>query len=344
MNQPQRCAIVGIAHAHAYHLAEVLKEQPGVEVVAVADFTPGCAASFAERLAIPKAYDDHTALYANEQIDITLCCSENVRHLEVAQVAAEAGVHVMVEKPMAASHEHGRGMLEAARRAGTHLMVNWPTTWDGANHTIARLISEGSLGQVVHMRMRAGHGGPCGAAPDEQRAQAWWYHKELGGGALLDFCCYGCCLSRWFIGEAPTAVTGLADRLVESFGDVEDNATIMVRYPRAACVFEATWTQPAADPGPSMVIYGTKGNLVVASTPAGRRLTISRPGQAEPESVVPDELPAHMSSGPAHFLSVVRGEVQMHPSVSPEMNLEVMGMLTGGAMSAAEGRTVSLPL
>lgn len=342
MAKTYRVAIIGAAHSHVGSLAQWFAELPDAELVAVADIEKDRAQGLADKHDISAIYEDHEALLAGEEIDIALCCSENSRHLSITRAAVKAGCHVIVEKPMAASFEGAHDMLTAARAAEVTLMVNWPSAWSASYRKMAQLVADGAVGQVFCIRTRFGHGGPVRGLPPEERAEAWWHNEALGGGVLLDFCCYGVNLSRWLLAQSPVAVTGMADRLVNDFGDVEDNAVILVRYPGAICTFEATWTQMAGDGGEGMAVFGSEGTLIPSSED-GKDGVLLRRSNHDVEFVPGDELSAGHRNGPEHLIHCLNTGEDLCTPVTPELNVEVMAVLEAGEKAAKTGQLVKLP-
>ncbi|MCL4508148.1 MAG: hypothetical protein M1296_01325, partial [Chloroflexi bacterium] len=97
----------------------------------------------------------------------------------------------------------------------------------------------------------------------EEKGATWWYQAGTGGGALLDYCCYGACLSRWFIGVPALDACGLRVNLNSPYGDADDNAIISVRFPNAIALLEATWTTQDHGIPTGPIVYGETGTLVV---------------------------------------------------------------------------------
>ena len=342
MAKTYQIGIIGAAHSHTRSLAKCAAQLPNAQIVAVADLDLARAKEIAEPLGVTDVYDDHSVLLEKHELDVVLCCSENSRHLAITRDATRAGCHVLVEKPMAATFEGAHDMLLAARQADVTLMVNWPSAWDASLRKLVQLVQDGAVGQVFCIRTRYGHRGPDSGMPPEERAKRWWYDEALGGGALLDFCCYGANVSRWSLGEPAVSVTGMAGRLVHDFGDVEDNAIILVRYPNAICSFEATWSQAAGDGGSGLSVFGSEGTLVPCKDGDKEGVTLHR-SRDEIEFIPADDLPEGHGSGPEHLIrSLETGEPLCTP-VTPELNLEVMAILEAGEKAANTGQTVTLP-
>ena len=152
-----------------------------------------------------------------EKLDIAILCPENARHAEVAEAAAQHGVHMVTEKPMAASLEDALRMKSAAETAGVALAVNWPITWSPAIRRLKELLDAGAIGDVWELKWRNGaslgplaHGSVhpgatvvSGEVTDAEKGMEWWHQTEAGGGAMLDYCCYGACLASWLLPAPP---------------------------------------------------------------------------------------------------------------------------------------------
>jgi predicted dehydrogenase len=264
-----RVAVIGVAHMHVNELMRKFAELPNVEMVAIADTVPEVAeinvtsrstrghtlGVARDEIGIKRQYDDYRVLLEEQKPDIAIVCSENARHGEVTEACAAAGAHVVTEKPMAASLAEALRMTRACERYGRRLMVNWPSTWSPAIRTMKRLLDEGAIGRLwqVHARYGSlgplsygsthpGVKGPTAMLTDEEKGATWWHRAGNGGGALLDYCCYGACLSRWYFGEAAQAAFGMTANFNTHYGSADDNAVLTVRYPKGMAVLEATWS------------------------------------------------------------------------------------------------------
>ncbi len=332
-----RLAVMGVAHSHVRSLLGYAREVDGVELVGIADpRREDVCAQMAQDFGIGGVYADYETLLAEAKPDAAISCAENSYHVNVVEACAAAGVSVMVEKPLSGTLAEACRIAELASQAGIRVMANWPFLWSPTFHRLHALVSEGALGTVFEFRLRAGHAGPTGGhLPDDPRA-GWWFERELGGGALLDFCCYGACESLWLIGQPARTVVALADRLLYDFGDTEDNAVMLVRYPGAFAILEATWTQHGS-PGPGgPIVWGSRATAYPGD---GGRVTVLCDGQEE--QIEPGELPIE-PSGPAHFVACLREDRDFHQVVSLEHNLQVMAILDAGLQSARTGQAVAL--
>jgi predicted dehydrogenase len=279
-----------------------------------------------------------------------LFCPENARHGEVAQGIAAHGAHMVTEKPMAASMPEALDMARAARAAGVALVVNWPSTWSPAVRTAKRLIDEGAVGRVWQVKWRAGSMGPLshgsthpgvdGTAvemTDVEKGATWWHQAATGGGALLDYCCYGACLSRWFVGQPAVAAYGLKANLLTQYGDADDNAVITVRFPQAIGILEATWSCPDHGIPTGPILYGESGTIVVQRQRGQQVVTMHRGRGREPETVTPDPLPVGRDTLAREVLHHLETGEPLHETLQLDFNLDAMAILDAGIRSAASG-------
>jgi predicted dehydrogenase len=260
---------------------------------------------------------------------------------------------MLTEKPMADTLAGAQRMARAARANKVALMVNWPTTWSPAVRTAKELLGQGIIGEVLEVKWRNGGSmGPMSYTqpepPGPVKGAEWWHQSATGGGAFLDYCCYGACLARWYIGEQATAAFGLKVNLTSQYGDAEDNAIMTVRFPKAMALLEATWTTWNVGVPTGPIIYGTKGTLVVNRTcdaTAGQPsqvvevYTTRDHGYTRPDRVVlPEPLPAGRDTQPGELIHHLETGEPLHATLDMQFNLEVMAILDAGIRAAASGK------
>ena len=355
MVKTYRVGAIGFGHMHINHLLDEFAKLPNVEWVACADTAPAVRPLTQEHntraynlkraqevIGIPRVYQDYRELLEREKLDIAIFCPENAQHPEVAEALAARGVHMLTEKPMAADLPGALRMVRAAQAGGVSLMVNWPTTWRPHIRMVKKLIDEGAIGQVWEVKWRNGASrGPLTYGPRQltgaEKASEWWHQSAAGGGALLDYCCYGACLARWYVGAPAVAAQAMKANFTSQYGDAEDNAVITVRFPQALAILEGTWSTacPGVPTGP--IVYGTKGTLVVTAKQLELYTASKNPG--EPDAVVePDPLPPGRQTLAEEFIHHLETGEPLHPTLDMMQNLEAMAILDAGIRSAASGK------
>ncbi|MFP4057854.1 MAG: Gfo/Idh/MocA family protein [Candidatus Brocadiia bacterium] len=358
-----RVGAIGFAHMHINNVLALYAAHPQVQLVACADTVPdrpelrkgpytrqwNLEHALAD-IGVPKAYDDYRQMLEAEAFDIIICCSENARHPDVVEACAAAGVHVCVEKPMAASMSHALRMARAARAADTRLIVNWPMTWSPAARQAKALVDQGAIGRVLEVKWRGGHTGPLGpgarhegvedeAAPlsPTELGATWWHHIAPGGGAMVDYCCYGAMFAYWVIGQMGLAAVGLRGNLASPFGDADDNGAMLVRFPRAMGLFEGSWTtwHHGVPHGP--IIYGTEGTLVIEERD-GQSVVREEHAKGHSDVHRPEALPEGRHDVAHEFIHHLETGEPVHPTLDLDFNLGAMAILDAGLRAAVSGK------
>lgn len=363
MSRTYRVGVIGLAHMHINNVLGLFAKHPQVELVACADTVPDRPElrkgpytrqwnlEHALRdLGVPKSYDDYAEMLAAERLDVVICCSENAKHPEVVSACAAAGVNVCVEKPMAGSLSDALAMARAVQAAGTTMLINWPMTWNPAARKAKALIDDGAIGRVLEVRARLGHTGPLGsgakhagvreeAAPltATELGAVWWHSRAAGGGAMLDFCCYGAMVARWFVGEPAIAAVGLRANLSSPFGDADDNGAMICRFPSAMGLFEGTWTTRHHGVGGGPIVHGTEGTLVVESKD-GEPIVRQESGGGKTAIHQPDPLPAGRTTIAEEFIHHLQTREPVHATLEVGLNLDAMAILDAGVRSADSGK------
>lgn len=346
-----RLAFVGGEHLHFGGLLDAALASPEAEVVGMSIEDDELRAHFETKHAGVAAYRTAEELYDKAKPEAVITCADNARAAAVVAAAAARGVHVMKEKPMAATLALAEEMLTTAARHGIRLMINWPTNWSLAIHHAKRLVDEGRIGRVWQVHHRAGHGGPPAEfmqnGPVSRVGWGWLIEREQnGGGAAIDFCSYGAVLSRWIMGQ-PSRVMALGGRYAKDFFTVEDNAVMVLGYARGHSICEATWTQPAAPVRMPAMIYGTEGAIAVTGQTELQLANRGRSGErgsTETETIAAPPLPEGRRSAPEYFTSCLAHDRPFDGIVSPELSRDAQEILEAGMRSMADGKEVGLPL
>ncbi len=287
-----------------------------------------------------RVYADPEEMLDREELDAVYVFGDNRGGAAQACAALVRGIPALVEKPMASTLAGADAMLAASRTHDASLMINWPFAWWPQLQHAFHMAAAGDIGRVFSTKYRSAHNGPWELGCSEFFCD-WLYDSERNGaGALMDYCCYGAALARYMLGS-PSRVTGVTNRLVKDFVAQEDNAILVLTYPDAMAVTEASWSQIGHLTSYTGVFYGTAGTLVIHST---GRLQLANAQHDDGIDVEVPPVPAHLASATACFLSHVANGTPIMPLCDARVGRDAQEILEAGLLSGISGQQVSLPL
>ena len=224
-----------IAGAHA----EAFARLPRATVRAVASRSAGRAAEFARRWGIPVWLTDFRELAGRPEVDVVCIAAPNALHRDIAIAAAQAGKHVICEKPLARTLREADEMISACAAAGVLLMYAEEICFAPKYVRAKELADEGALGEVYLVRQTEQHYGP--------HSDWFWDPQQSGGGVLMDMGCHGIEFARWVLGK-PAARTVAAEVGTFVHGGrtrAEDHAIVTIRFDgNRVGLVEASWAKP----------------------------------------------------------------------------------------------------
>jgi predicted dehydrogenase len=338
---PVRLAIVGLVHGHVRGFLDRLKGRTDVQLVGVVDPDATLRDTYRERYGLGADVFHATveAMLDAARPQAVAIFTSTYDHPQVVEACAARGVHVMMEKPLAVSMAHARRIADAAARGRIQVLVNYETTWYASNRAVYEAVKAGTLGPVRKMVAHDGHRGPqeIGVQPEFLR---WLTDPVLnGGGALTDFGCYGANLFTWLMGGVrPVSVSAVAQTFKPAvYPRVDDEATIVVAWPEAVGIIQASWNWPFDRK--DLEVYGRTGQALTV-----KREAVRFRFEGKEESEIPSPALARPEDDTVRYLAaVVRGEVRPSGLSSLENNLVVTEILDAARESAQTGRTVKLP-
>ncbi len=340
--QPVRVAVVGLEHGHVGGFLQQFPRQQDTELVGIVDADPALRTKYEQQFHLDSSlfYPTLDALFAHQHPQALLVYTPIGQHRRVIEAAGAHGVDVMVEKPLTLSLDDALAIRRNANQHHIQVLVNYETTWYSSNRAVYDLVRQNQLGELRKVVIHDGHQGPkeIGVQPE---FLGWLTDPaENGAGALYDFGCYGADLMTWLMhGEAPLSVTAVAQTdKPQIYPRVDDDATIILRYPSAQAVLMPSWNWPAARK--DMEVYGSTGYAIAVNpTLVRERLNESSPEVSE--TISPLSAPEDTS---LHYLAaVVRGELVPHGDLtSLDTNIVVMQILDAARQSARTGKTVLL--
>ena len=337
-----RLAIVGLDHDHVWGLLKDIAKEPQAELVAIADSHPDLVQKAKTQVpASVKFYSDYVKMLDQARPQAVIVTTETDRHLEILRACARRHISYSTEKPMATNARDAREMERLAQQAGIKLMVNYWNAWVAPTHDLFHRAHGGELGPVQKIIVQYGHQGPKEIGVSKEFAD-WLYDPvKNGGGALMDFGCYGAEWALWLKGR-PTRVFATAEKLkTQQHNLVEDDATIILEYPDGAAILEPSWNWPYNMD--RVQVFGPKGSLLATqdqllSRPAGAD---DLPLEGKPVALAP--VPHNTSNPISYLVDCILHNKPIENPVAAEFNLQVVEILDAARESIRTGRAVEMP-
>jgi predicted dehydrogenase len=343
-NTPVRIAVAGITHGHAGFILG-RKPKPDIEVVGI--YEPNT--DLANRHA--KSYGFNTNLLytdLNQMLDkvrpqAVVAFGSIYEHMMVVEACAPRGIHVMVEKPMATTWEHAKRMNMLATKYKIHLLTNYETSWYPSTEKTYQLANDSNfMGAIKKVVIHDGHKGPKEIGVGKEFLDWLTDPVQNGGGALIDFGCYGANLMTYLMkGEEPVSVMAVTQQLKPHiYPKVDDEATIVVTYPSAQCIIQASWNWPFGRK--DMEVYGETG-FAFAVNNTTMRLKNNEKAPERTIQVTANEMGVY-EDPISYFADVIRGNIKVpkNGTYSLENNMMVVKILDAARESAKKGTTIFL--
>jgi predicted dehydrogenase len=254
-----------------------------------------------------------------------------------------------VEKPLAVSYEDAQAIAKVARAAKILVLVNYETSWYPSNHAAYKLLHDGAIGDLRKVVVHDGHEGPAEIHVGPEFFKWLTDPKLNGGGALFDFGCYGADLVTWlvsrftatgeFVGQRPLTVTAITQQIKpDIYPHVDDEATIVLTYPHAQAILQASWNWPYSRK--DMEIYGRTGSVI---TIASKDISVRLPNEPQSTTRAAAPIPAPYDDSLTYLRAVLLDGANPDALSSLETNLIVTEILDAARRSAASGQTIQLP-
>lgn len=251
-----RFAVVGCGKISSSHFTGIMRAEEA-ELTAVCDMNADIANQKAQEYGV-RAFTDYNELLQWDGVDAVCLCTPSGMHAEQTIQAAEAGKHIVCEKPMAIHLEDAERMVEACRKHGVKLTVIFPRRVSPVSQFVKKFLDEGGLGKLSM----------CSASIKFYRDQAYYDSAGWrgtwamdGGGALMNQGIHTVDLLHWLAGPV-ASLHGYADHVLRDI-EVEDTSVAILRYQNGALgTIEATTTS-YNQPEHQLVFHGEKGTLIL---------------------------------------------------------------------------------
>lgn len=335
--QVLKVGVAGLTHDHAHGLMRQYKEGK-VVILGIAEPDQKLADRYIKQYQLPASmfFPSLPAMLEKIKPDAVLAYNAISEHLSVVEVCAPKGIHVMVEKPLAFSMKDAERMKSLADKNRIQLLTNYETTWYATNQSIFARVNSNEIGTIRKMVVHDGHNGPKEIGCSEDFLKWLTDPDKNGGGAIIDFGCYGANLMTWLMnGKTPIAVTAVTRRYKpDIYPKVDDDATILVEYEGATGIIEASWNWPYGIK--DLEVFGQKGYLQAVNGKTMRTRFKSEYEISEaPAPAFTDNL--------QYFAAVLKGDAKSENDLSSlNNNMVVVKILDAAIRSAREGKRIEL--
>ncbi len=342
-NTPVRLAVAGISHDHVGWILK--RKKPDVILVGIYEPNTELAQRYAKQYGIDPSiiYNDLGKMLDAVKPEVTSAFGPVNEHLAVVEACAPRGINVMVEKPLAASLQQALKMDSLVKKYNIQLLTNFETSWYPSTAKTYQLINDSNyIGNIKKVVIHDGHEGPKEIGVSKEFFSWLTDPVQNGGGALMDFGCYGANLMTYLMkGQQPVSVTAVTRQFKpDIYPKVDDEATIIVTYPTAQCIIQASWNWPFGRK--DMEVYGTTGYIISANNYDMRLRAKGDPAEHK-SRVTASDIPVY--EDPFSYLAdVMRKKIKVPENglYSLATNVTVMRILSAAKESAESGKTVYL--
>lgn len=338
--QQIRVVVAGLTHNHIHGILNQYNKGV-VDIVGIAEPDKQLQEKYSKLYNVPDSlfFTDLKKLLLLKKPDAVLGYNAVAKHVEIVEICAPLGITVMVEKPLAATLAQAKRIELLANKYHIKVLTNYETTWYASYQDVYNSVSKDSIGQIKKMVAHDGHQGPkeTGCTPEFLN---WLTDPVLNGaGALNDFGCYGADLMTWLMqGRKPIAVTAITRHYKPNiYPKVDDDATIILEYPNATGLIEASWNWPFSIK--DLEVFGETGYLHALD---GQNI-ISRMRENIKGEKKTEPLAAPINDPMNYLTAVLQNKIPGTADQSSlKYNMIVMEILDAAKRSAATGKRVVL--
>lgn len=335
-----KVVIAGLNHDHIHNIMHDYKNGK-VEILGIVEPNKELQAKYIKLYQLPANlfYDDLKKLLTTKKLDAVLGYNAVADHLAIVQICAPLGLPVMVEKPLAATLSQAKQIEALSVKYNVKVLTNFETTWYPSYHDVYNTVAKDSIGKIRKMVFHDGHQGPKEIGCSAEFLNWLTDPGKNGAGALNDFGCYGADLMTWLMkGQRPIAVTAIARHYKpEVYPKVEDDVTILVEYPSATGIIEASWAWPFSIK--DMEIFGETGYLHALDN--SNILSRKRENNQGSKKAAP--LAAQISDPMTYLAAVLRNELPGTDDLSSlKYNMIVMQILDAAKRSIQTDKRIAL--
>jgi predicted dehydrogenase len=288
LNDLVRVALIGFGHWGPNYARILAGTLPGARLVACADPSAGRLAAFERQYPAARAYADYRRLLSDGDVDAVIIATPTSTHREVAEQCLKAGIHVLVEKPLASTTADAEAIVATARDYGRTLMVGHTFLFNPAVRAIKSYIEQGLLGEIRYMYFQR-----TGLGPIRQDVNALW-----------DLAPHDLSMVRYWLGSDPIDIIARGQAYLKP--DTEDVVFVTLTYPEQVLAsVHVSWLDPVKVR--RVTVVGDRKMVVFDDTHATEKLRIyDRGADYQPRG-----------GGFAEFIAAVRDGDIVIPRLEP---------------------------
>lgn len=340
-----KVGLIGSQFVSTIH-AESLKMVPNAEILAVASKTEEHVKAFAQKHEIPHYFTDYKKLLEMDEIDMVIIGVPNYLHAQITVDAANAGKHVVCEKPLCMNLKEADLMIETCKKNKVKLMYAEELCFTPKYVRLKQLIEEGALGEVYMVKQSEKHDGP--------HSPWFWDVEKSGGGVVLDMGCHAFEFFRWILGkpEVESIYADMGTYVHKDKTKGDDNSVVIVKFANGVtCLAEESWAKKGGMDDRAEV-YGSEGvayanllmgNAILTYSEVGYGYAVEKASTTKGWSFTIYEeawnygFPQEMQ----HFVNCVANDTE--PLETGEDGKIVLEMIFAAYESAKTGRKVKMP-
>ena len=343
-----KVALLGSGFISDIHIESYHRFVPEAEIVAVYTRNPQKAEAFAGKHKVARWFTELEMAITESGCDVVDVCLPNFLHHRAVMIAAKAGKHVIIEKPLSVTLEEADEMIAVCKAANRKLMYAEELCFAPKYERVRLLANEGAFGRIYMLKQAEKHSGPH---------TDWFYDiNQSGGGVMMDMGCHALAWFRWMLGGRPRALsvqahmqTGL---LHKGRTRGEENSVVIVEFEGGAIgVAEDSWAKHGGMDD-NIEVHGTggvcyadlfQGNAALTYSEKGYGYAMEKSGSTKGwtftifEEMFNQGYPQELK----HFIECVREDKQ--PMVTGEDGRAVLELIYAAYRSAGTGQKVMLP-
>lgn len=343
-----RYAIIGCGRISPNHVAAALDN--GLNIVALCDVDPAKMEETIERFSLSDQigkYEDYREMLRAESLELVAICTESGKHGQIALDCIEAGVNLIIEKPIALSLEEADRIIEEADRKNVKVSACHQNRFNKSVQKIREAVEGKRFGKMMHgtAHIRWNRG-------EDYYIQAPWRGTwEQDGGALMNQCIHNIDLLRWMMGDEITEVVGMTDNLMHGFIDAEDLGMGLIKFANGSYgIIEGTTNIYPQNLEETLYLFGEKGTVKAG----GKSVNLIEEWQFADNLDDAEEVKEKYHENPPNvygfghkplYADVIDAVISDRtPYVTARDGRNALELVLAIYKSAAEGRSVRLPL